>query len=106
MDSLRSKLTFSYGLLILILLAVGGWGVINLVRLGRTVNVILANNYKSIIASENMKEALERQDSAATFFTIGDAARARQQFAASSDAFKSEFGIAAGNITERSEERR
>src|SRR5215471_19413641 len=103
MDSLRSKLTFSYGLLILILLAVGGWGVINLVRLGRTVNVILANNYKSIIASENMKEALERQDSAATFFTIGDAARARQQFAASAGTFESEFGIAAGNITEPGE---
>jgi signal transduction histidine kinase len=103
MDSLKKKLTFSYCSLILILLAVGGWSVINLVRLGRTVNVILANNYKSIIASENMKEALERQDSAATFFTIGDAARARQQFAASADAFKSEFGIAAGNITEPGE---
>jgi len=103
MDSLKKKLTFSYCSLILILLAVGGWSVINLVRLGRTVNVILANNYKSIIASENMKEALERQDSAATFFTIGDAARARQQFAASSDAFESEFGIAAGNITEPGE---
>jgi signal transduction histidine kinase len=103
MDSLKKKLTFSYCSLILILLAVGGWSVINLVRLGRTVNVILANNYKSIIASENMKEALERQDSAATFFTIGDAARARQQFAASADAFESEFGIAAGNITEPGE---
>src|SRR5215831_4231526 len=103
MDSLRSKLTFSYGLLILILLAVGGWGVINLVRLGRTVNVILANNYKSIIACENMKEALERQDSSATFYSLGNADRARHQFAASSEAFAREFDIAAGNITEPGE---
>jgi signal transduction histidine kinase len=103
MDSLRKKLTFSYGSLILILLAVGGWSVINLVRLGRTVNVILANNYKSIIAAENMKEALERQDSAATFYCIGDVTRARQQFAASADAFKTDFGVAAGNITEAGE---
>jgi signal transduction histidine kinase len=103
MDSLKKKLTFSYGSLILILLAVGGWSVTNLVRLGRTVNVILANNYKSIIASENMKEALERQDSAATFYCIGDVLRAKQQFAASADAFKSEFEIAAGNITEAGE---
>src|SRR5262245_21374635 len=103
MDSLKNKLTFSYGLLILILLSVGGWGVINLVRLGSTVNVILANNYKSIIASENMKEALERQDSSATFYALGNAVKARQQFAASSDAFTREFDIAAGNITEAGE---
>src|SRR5215469_12819017 len=103
MDSLKNKLTFSYGLLILILLSVGGWGVMNLVRLGSTVNVILANNYKSIIASENMKEALERQDSSATFYALGNADKARQQFAASSEAFTKEFDIAAGNITETGE---
>jgi PAS domain S-box-containing protein len=103
MNSLENKLTFSYGLLILICLGVGGWGVANLVRLGRTVNVILANNYKSIIAAENMKEALERQDSAATFYALGSADKARQQFSASAEAFGREFDIAAGNITEPGE---
>jgi NtrC-family two-component system sensor histidine kinase KinB len=98
--SLKNKLVFSYGLLILILLGVGGWGVVNLVRLGRTVNVILADNYKSILAAENMKEALERQDSSAKFYAMGNAEKARQQFAASSEAFNKDFSIAAGNITE------
>ncbi len=103
MGSLKHKLRFSYGLLIFIILIVSLWGVYHLARLGRAVDIILVNNYKSILAAENMKEALERQDSAMLFFITGQSDKARQQFALSRHKFQNEFNIAANNITEKGE---
>jgi len=103
MNSLGRKLALSHGLLIAILLAVGVADVYNSVRLRKTVDQILVNNYKSIIAAENMKEALERQDSSATFSIAGQADRGRKQFARSSEAFARELAVAANNITEPGE---
>ena len=79
MNSLRRKLAFSYGLLIIIILAVSAWSIYHFVRLGRAVDVILVNNYKSITAAENMKEALERIDSTAMFYIASHAGKARGQ---------------------------
>lgn len=104
MSSLRSKLAFSYGLLIIIILAVSAWSIYHFVQLGRAVDVILVNNYKSITAAENMKEAIERMDSSAMFFIASQSARARQQFTENSTRFTDEFQIAASNITERGED--
>src|SRR5262249_33009674 len=101
MGSLRRKLAFSYALLIIIILAVSGWSIYHLIQLGRAIDVILVNNYKSIIAAENMKEALERQDSSAMFFIASHAAKARSQYEENSRRFSGEFDIAANNITEK-----
>lgn len=103
MNSLGRKLALSYGVLIVILLAVSATGVFNFIRLGGAVDVILVNNFKSIIAAENMKEALERQDSSAMFHVAGQVDRSRKQFAHSSEAFARDLSIAAGNITEPGE---
>ena len=67
MSGLKQKLAFSYGLLIIVIFAVSAWSIYHMVTLGRAIDVILINNYKSILAAENMKEALERQDSSALF---------------------------------------
>jgi two-component system, NtrC family, sensor histidine kinase KinB len=104
MGSLKQKLAFSYGLLIIILLAVSAWGVYHFVRLGRAVDVILVDNYKSILAAENMKEALERQDSSAMFFLAGHTDKARQQFAENAARFSNEFQITENNVTEKGED--
>jgi signal transduction histidine kinase len=103
MNSLRRKLAFSYGLLIVIILAVSGWSIYHVVKLGRAIDVILVNNYKSITAAENMKEALERQDSAAMFLIAGHQDKAQRQFESSSATFAEEFGIASHNVTEPGE---
>src|SRR5215467_3006730 len=103
MRSLTGKLRLSYGLLIVIIIAVGGWAIYHFAHLGRAVDVILVNNYKSIIASEKMKEALERIDSASMFFIALHQQEARSQFADNSISFSEEFRIASGNITEPGE---
>jgi signal transduction histidine kinase len=104
MSSLRRKLAFSYCLLIIIILAVSAWSIYHFVQLGRAVDVILVNNYKSIIAAENMKEALERIDSSAMFHVASHSGKARQQFAENSKRFEDEFEVAASNITESGED--
>lgn len=103
MNGLRGKLAFSYGLLIIIILAVSAWNIYHLVHLGRAIDVILINNYKSIIAAENMKEALERQDSAAMFFIASHSEQARRQFDENASKFDREYQTAASNVTEEGE---
>lgn len=104
MTSLRRTLALSYSLLIVIILAVSGWAIYHLVHLGRSVDVILVNNYKSILAAENMKEALERIDSSAMFFMASHTEKARSQFAENVKVFEDEFRAAADNITEQGED--
>jgi NtrC-family two-component system sensor histidine kinase KinB len=103
MKTLRQKLAFGFGLLIMVMIGMSAVGIYHFVRLGRAVDTVLANNYKSILAAENMKEALERQDSAATFLIAGQAQKAREQFSANADKFAEQFQIAAHNITEPGE---
>jgi two-component system, NtrC family, sensor histidine kinase KinB len=104
MFNLKRKLAFGYGLLIAIILALSLWNVYGFVRLGRAIDIILVNNYKSILAAENMKEALERQDSAAMFFIAGHAEKGREQFALNAEKFLKEFDIVSNNITEPGED--
>ena len=103
MKSLKEKLALSYALLIVIILAVSGWAIYHLVHLGRSVDVILVNNYKSILASENMKEALERIDSSAMFLVASHTEKAKAQFAESQQKFENNYRVAADNITEHGE---
>ena len=64
---LRTKLTLGFVGLLAILIAVGVESISLLDRLGGSIDVILRENYKSVIACERMKEALERMDSGALF---------------------------------------
>jgi NtrC-family two-component system sensor histidine kinase KinB len=102
--SLKGKLAVSYGLMIIIIVAVSAWSIFNAAHLGRAIDVILVNNYKSILAAENMKEALERIDSSAMFFVASHSDKARQQFADNAKTFADEFRVAADNITEPGED--
>lgn len=102
--SLKRKLGFSYGLMIVIILAVSAWSIFNAAHLGRAIDVILVNNYKSILAAENMKDALERIDSSAMFFVASNSGKARQQFADNAKTFAAELQAAADNITEPGED--
>src|SRR5438876_6729746 len=103
MSGLKQKLAFSYGLLIIVIFAVSAWSIYHMVTLGRAIDVILINNYKSILAAENMKDSLERQDSSALFFIASQEAKALGQFEENAQRFSAEYEIAANNITENGE---
>ena len=64
---------------------------------------IIADNYASVVAAQQMKESLERQDSAALFTLIGEAERGRAQLREHRARFDAALDRAAGNITEPGE---
>src|SRR5207253_7420206 len=77
--SLRAKLLFGYLVFIAALVALGGWSAWHLREMGEVSRHIIANNYDSVVAAQDMKESLERQDSAALFALLGQHERARTQ---------------------------
>ena len=74
--SLRTKLIASYMLFVAALVVLGGWGAWRLRDMGDVSRRIISNNYDSVVAAQNMKESLERQDSAALFALLGARERA------------------------------
>jgi PAS domain S-box-containing protein len=61
---------------------------------------IISNNYDSVVAAQEMKESLERQDSAALFALLGAHDRAMAQLREHRARFDVNFEKAANNITE------
>ena len=78
--SLKTELLMSHLLLVGLMLVVMLVAIAGFFRLGQSVDRILRDNYKSVVAAQDMKEALERVDSAATFFLAGQTAKARDQY--------------------------
>ncbi len=52
--TLRKRILIGYGITLALMVVVLVWAVVNLVGLGRASNAILRENYKSILAAENM----------------------------------------------------
>jgi NtrC-family two-component system sensor histidine kinase KinB len=72
MLGLRQKLSLGFGGLLLITLIIGIQSIVHLTRLGSSIDVILRENYRSVIACQEMKEALERMDSGILFIFLGE----------------------------------
>jgi NtrC-family two-component system sensor histidine kinase KinB len=96
---LRKKILIGYGLGIALMAVVVVWAVITLVSLGKASEAILHENYKSILAAENMIDALERQDSASLLVLLNYADEGLQQFKENEVQFLLWFGRAKDNIT-------
>src|SRR5437588_10747057 len=101
--SLRTKLLLGYLLFIGALVVLGGWSAWRLHEMGGVARRIIANNYDSVVAAQDMKESLERQDSAAVFALVGARERARAQMREHRARFDAAFEKAAHNITEPGE---
>src|SRR3954453_8987108 len=77
MFGLRSKLTLGFAGLLAILVLLGLQSISLLSRLGGSIDVILRENYRRVVACQEMKEAIERRDSGALFALAGDAGGGR-----------------------------
>ena len=98
--SLRSKLLFGYLVFVAALVVLGAWGAWRLREMGGVSRRIISNNYDSVVAAQEMKESLERQDSAALFALLGAHDRANAQLREHRARFDQSFQKAANNITE------
>ena len=97
--TLRTKLLIGVAPLLAILVGLGLWAVFMFARLGSRIDVILRENYRSVLAAEGMKEALERMDSALLFAIGGEEEQARRQFEEYQPVFEKNLKIEQGNVT-------
>ncbi|HLJ55043.1 MAG TPA: hypothetical protein VKT77_08370, partial [Chthonomonadaceae bacterium] len=104
MRSLRTQLLLSHLALLTLLAVVMAGAVMDFLRLGKSIDRILKDNYKSVIAAQRMKETLERQDSAATFLLAGQVQKAREQYQTNAPLFREAYETEAHNITEVGEQ--
>jgi NtrC-family two-component system sensor histidine kinase KinB len=100
---LRTKLLLGYAGFVLALGVLGAWSARTLSEMSTVSSRIIAENYDSVVAAQDMKESLERQDSAALFELLGEHDRASGQLAEHRRRFDAAFEKAAANITEPGE---
>ncbi len=99
MLSLRQKLLLGFGGLLLIMLIGGIQSIIQFRYLGKSIDVILKENYRSVVACQDMKEALERMDSGVIFMFLGYQKEGTDLIRKNESAFGNALDIELHNIT-------
>jgi NtrC-family two-component system sensor histidine kinase KinB len=97
--TLKKKILIGYGVAFALMGLVVAWAVTNLVSLGKATNAILSENYRSILAAENMVDALERQDSGILIIFLGAGEKGIDQFRESEKVFFEWLARAKDNTT-------
>lgn len=104
MRTVRTKILLANGTVLLLLGLVLGWALINIQNLGSASEAILSENYRSIIAAENMINGLERMDSA-VLLHLQDRDQGLRQFRTNQNQVSRWLARAQDNITIEGENR-
>jgi len=101
---LRQKLMLGFGGLLTITVMIGVLSIVRIEALAGAIDVILRENYRSVIAAQDMKESLERMDSGALFTLSGLVQEGRAQIEGYLPRFEEALAVETGNITLPGEE--
>lgn len=101
--NLHARLLLGFGPFIVALLGLGAWSALRLGEMGDNSRLIIADNYESVIAAQQMMESLERQDSAVTYFLFSQGERGQKLLPEQRRRFDEAFDKAARNVTEKGE---
>ncbi len=101
--NLRTKLLIGYLIFVAALVLLGGWSAWHLREMGGVSRNIIADNYESVVAAQEMKESLDRQGSAVLLALLGQRDRTLLQLRENRKRFDAAFQRAANNITEPGE---
>jgi signal transduction histidine kinase len=85
--------------MLIIIAAIGIHNITRITALGQSIDVILRENYRSVVACQEMKEALERMDSGAVFVLLGAEQKGNDQIARNDARFGKALQVTSGNIT-------
>jgi len=99
MLGLRQKLLLVFGGLLLIIVVISIQSIVKVTDLGNAIDIILRENYRSVIACQNMKESLERMDSGALFILSGYEKEGREAIDGYMPEFEKALQIELNNIT-------
>jgi NtrC-family two-component system sensor histidine kinase KinB len=96
---LRNRIILGLAPIFILLIAMGIYAVSLFAKLGGAIDVILRENYRSVLAAQNMKEAAERMDSALFFSLVGEEERGRRLYEQNLPIFRENLKIELNNIT-------
>ncbi len=102
--TLRSKLLLAQAPMAIAVAIVGVLASVTNGKLGRNSELILKDNYRSVLAAQRMKEAIERIDSAALFIVAGEQQAGVRQSEEYIPRFERELETQEGNVTETGEQ--
>lgn len=97
--TLRKKILIGYGLALVLVVIILVWALVNLLNLGRASDAILRENYKSIVAVEQLMDALRQQDGALLQMLLGNEAEGADLHREGESRFLQWVGRAKDNIT-------
>jgi NtrC-family two-component system sensor histidine kinase KinB len=97
--TLRQKISVVFAMLLLITSLIAWQSIRSFNQLGRSIDVILEENYRSVIACQQMKDALERMDSGLLFILSGFVKEGIGQIEANRDNFKEALQKELNNLT-------
>lgn len=100
---LKTKLLLAQAPLALALLLLGAVAITTIGQLGAHSEKILKDNYRTVLATQRMKEAIERMDSAALFIALGEREEGKQLALPNRKLFDAELEVQRNNITEKGE---
>ncbi|MCX5839456.1 MAG: ATP-binding protein [Deltaproteobacteria bacterium] len=99
MLGLRHKLSLGFGGLLLIIVIVGIQSIVQFKELGQSIDVILRENYRSVVACQEMKEALERIDNGILSIFLGNRQEGSERIRKNETIFEKALDVELHNIT-------
>lgn len=103
MKTLKEKISIVYIFLVCIIAAVGLSSVFNFYKLGKAINGLMVDNYKSINSASQMVEILENQNLAALDYIYTGKQSSSDIYFSYTGKFYKWYNIEANNITEHGE---
>jgi len=99
MIGISQKLMLGFGGLLAVVVILGLLTMNQIEGLGKAIDVILKDNYRSVVACQDMRESLDRMDSGILLTLSGDEANGKRQIEASISAFGVALSVELNNIT-------
>jgi signal transduction histidine kinase len=104
MLGIRQKLIVGFGSLLAVIVVIGLLNISQIEQLGQSIDVILKENYRSVVACQDMKESLERMDSGILYTLSGKVTEGNRLIDEYASSFRKALGVEQGNITLPSEQ--
>jgi two-component system, NtrC family, sensor histidine kinase KinB len=96
---MKRRIFFGIAPILVLVAGIGVYAIILFRSLGGKIDLLLRENYRSVVAGQQMKESLERMDSAAFFTLVGEDARGRQMYQQNEPIFAENLRIEEHNVT-------
>jgi NtrC-family two-component system sensor histidine kinase KinB len=96
---MKPRIFIGLASLVILLMAIGAYAVLLFAKLGNSVDVILRENYPSVLAGQQMKESAERMDSALVLSLVGEEEGARKMYHENLQLFEISLNSELHNVT-------